>query len=127
MGVYLFQRFVVNPKVRLAGAPGRREDHGEPDLVPRICMALMLTVGGILSERWLGTSAWQMAAIILLAPFWLAMVLTIHFKEGQPIAKSIAKFDYWFRWVVVISDHRFGGLFFSTDASLPRPGSGPSC
>jgi hypothetical protein len=74
------------------------------DLVPRICMALMLTVGGILSE-FVGVPhpTWQMIGIVLLGPVWLSMVLFLHFREGTEAAKKIARVDYWFRWLLIVA------------------------
>ena len=73
------------------------------DLVPRICMSLMLTVGGILSEfKGVPHPTWQMVGIVLLGPVWLAMVLTVHLQEGSELGKTIAKIDYWFRVLLVI-------------------------
>lgn len=121
MGVFYSSGFVVNPKLSPAARMVAAKIMVNLDLVPRICMALILTVGGILSERWLEHPTWQMVAIILLAPFWLAMVLTIHIKEGQPIAKSIAKFDYWFRWFVVIAIIVSVTYSFVTGRLAPAP------
>jgi hypothetical protein len=73
------------------------------DLVPRICMSLMLTVGGVLSEfKGVSHPTWQMVGIVLLGPAWLAMVLTVHLQEGSDFGKAVAKVDYWFRVVLVI-------------------------
>ncbi len=71
------------------------------DLVPRICMSLMLTVGGLLSAS-LGYehSPWHLAAIILLGPVWLSLVLLLHVRNGAPL---LARVDRWLRWIVVIS------------------------
>lgn len=121
LGVYYSSGFVIDPKLSPPSRLVAAKIMVNLDLVPRICMALMLTVGGLLSERWLEHPTWQMAAIILLAPFWLAMVLTIHVKEGQPVAKSIARFDYWFRWVVVISIIVSVAYSFSTGRLDPAP------
>jgi hypothetical protein len=62
----------------------------------------MLTVGGILTEFYgVVHPWWQMTAIVLLGPFWLAMVLFIHFREGTHAGHTVARFDFWFRWVVI--------------------------
>ena len=71
------------------------------DLVPRICMSLMLTVGGLLSAS-LGYQhpPWQLAAIILLGPVWLSLVLVLHFRHDAPL---LARVDRWLRWIILIS------------------------
>jgi hypothetical protein len=73
------------------------------DLVPRCCMALMLTVGGILTE-FIGVPhpAYQMVGIILLGPIWLFCVLYLHFAHGGAAHAAITKFDMFIRWAVVI-------------------------
>lgn len=72
------------------------------DLVPRICMSLMLTVGGLLSAS-LGVDhpAWQMAGIVLLGPFWLGMVLVLHFRHHASFVPMLTRFDFWFRWAMI--------------------------
>ena len=74
------------------------------DMIPRYCMALMLTVGGVLAEI-IGIShpAWEMAAILLLGPFWLGMVLVVHAKEGSAAGETLKRVDIWFRWIVIVS------------------------
>ena len=72
------------------------------DLVPRVCIALMLTVGGILTESvGLEHPLWQMVGIVLLGPVWLTMVLVIYFKEGTAFGASVSKLDFWFRWALI--------------------------
>lgn len=73
------------------------------DMLPRICMTLMLTLGGTLVD-YLGLPhpQYYTLALWILAPFWLWMVLTIHHKEGTDLAKKLTKIDYLLRWVLVI-------------------------
>lgn len=74
------------------------------DLVPRICMSLILTVGGLLSAAiGIGHSPWQLAAIILLGPVWLAMVLVQHFAHGASWLPALTRCDRVLRWLVIIS------------------------
>jgi hypothetical protein len=72
------------------------------DLIPRICMSLMLTVGGLLSAT-LGVEhpPWQMAGIVLLGPFWLGMVLILHFRHHAAFIPLLTRFDFWFRWAMI--------------------------
>jgi len=73
------------------------------DLVPRICMALTLTVSGLLTA-FIGIDhpTWQLAGIILIGPFWLSIVLVLHFKHHAAFVPALTKFDFYFRWLVVI-------------------------
>jgi len=53
------------------------------DLIPRICMSLMLTVSALLAETvGIPHPAWQMTAVLLLGPVWLALVLFLHLREA---------------------------------------------
>lgn len=74
------------------------------DLVPRICMSLMLTVGGLLSS-YVGIEhlSWQMVLIVLIGPFWLSMVLVLHFKHHASYIPALTRVDFYFRWVVIVS------------------------
>ena len=104
IGVFYSSKFVVNPNLSKETRLVAAKIMFNLDLIPRICMSLMLTVGGILSEfNGLTHPWWQTAAIILLGPFWLAMVLTIHFNEGKPIAHKLSSFDFGFRWVMIVA------------------------
>lgn len=73
------------------------------DLVPKICMSLMLTVGGLLSATMgIDHPTWQMVGIVLIGPFWMSMVLILHFKHHASFIPALTKFDFYFRWLVVV-------------------------
>lgn len=73
------------------------------DLVPRICMSLMLTVGGVLSElQGYSHPAWQIVAILLLGPVWLSLVLLLHFRHGSG-SQLLTKIDRTLRWFVIVA------------------------
>jgi hypothetical protein len=67
-------------------------------LFPKICISLMLTVGGILTET-VGITQpwWQMTGIVLLGPVWLSMVLIGHLKGDTNLGKLINSTDTLFR------------------------------
>jgi hypothetical protein len=72
------------------------------DVVPRICMSLMLTVSALLAETvGIPHPSWQMTAVLLLGPVWLALVLYLHFREGSAAAPMVRQLDLALRWVVV--------------------------
>lgn len=122
IGVFYSSKFVVNPNLSKESRLVAAKIMFNLDLIPRICLSLMLTVGGILSEYvGLEHPTWQMAAIILLGPFWLAMVLVIHFNEGKPIAKRLTQFDFWFRWVVIATVIASVAYSWSTGRLDPAP------
>ena len=122
VGVFYSSKFVVNPNLSKESRLVAAKIMFNLDLIPRICLSLMLTVGGILTEfTGLEHPWWQMAAIILLGPFWLTMVLTIHFKEGTALAKKLTQFDMWFRWLVIVSVLVSVAYSWSTGRLDPAP------
>lgn len=86
------------------------------DLVPRICMSLTLTVGGLLSSTIAFEHlSWQFWLIVLLGPFWLTMVLVLHFKHHANYISALTKFDFYFRWFVIAAIIASCALAVSTD------------
>jgi len=74
------------------------------EVISKACMSLMLTVGGILTElRGIDHYWWQMPAIIILGPIWLTLTLMVFFKSGTETGVRLARYDVWFRWLVVVS------------------------
>ena len=72
------------------------------DLLPRLCLSMMLTVGGILSE-YVGVShpPWQYAMIVVLGPVWFTVLLIMHFKHNASFMPTLTKLDLWFRWFLI--------------------------
>jgi len=72
------------------------------DLLPRLCLSMMLTVGGILSE-YVGVShpPWQYAMIVVLGPVWFTALLIMHFKHNASFMPTLTKLDLWFRWFLI--------------------------
>jgi hypothetical protein len=101
-GVFYSSKFVINPKLSPDARKTAAKIFADLDMIPRYCMALMLTVGGILAEL-IGIThpAWEMAAIILLGPVWVAMVHLVHAKQGTEAGATLAKLDIGFRWIVI--------------------------
>ena len=115
LGVFYSSGFLIRPELSRETRLVAAKIMFNLDLVPRICMSLMLTVGGILSEAvGLVHPPWQMAGIILLGPVWLSMVLFLHFRGGTEAAKKLTKIDFWFRWVVVFGVIASVGYSWST-------------
>lgn len=103
-GVFYSSGFVVNPKLSREARMTAAKIFLDLDMLPRYCMALMLTVGGILAEL-IGIEhpAWEMIAIVLLGPVWLALVVLVHAKEGSAAGQTLKRIDMWFRWIVIVS------------------------
>ncbi len=103
LGVFYSSGMVVDPKLSNSARVTAAKIMVNLDFVPRICMTLMLTVGGLLTEE-LGIThpLWQTIGFLALGPGWLAMVLFLHYNEGTSLGKFVTKVDYFFRWALVI-------------------------
>ena len=102
VGVFHSSRFVVDAtrsrEARLMAA----RIMFDLDLIPRVCMSLMLTVGGLLNE-FVGIAhpPWQRAVLLALGPAWLTLVLLLHFREGARLAPLLRRLDIALRWFLV--------------------------
>ncbi len=74
------------------------------DVIPRVAISLMLTVGGLLSG-YVGLEHpwWQMAGIVLLGPVWLTLVLIGALRDGTPFGASAQRFESWLRWLLIVT------------------------
>tara|TARA_B110000438_G_scaffold176068_1_gene168216 strand:- start:2071 stop:2739 length:669 start_codon:yes stop_codon:yes gene_type:complete len=104
IGVFYSSGFAINPKL----SRGARQAAGtimmNLDLIPRLCLSLMLTVGGVLTHYYgIEHPLWQMIGIILLGPIWTCALIYIHFNEGTDLVKKMTKIDYYFRWIMVFT------------------------
>ncbi len=74
------------------------------EFMPKVCISLMLTVGGILTEAvGLDHPTWQWIAILLLGPVWLFIVTVAYFREGTSFGGTMARLDHLLRWVIIVS------------------------
>lgn len=112
IGTSIWSRKVVDPALSAEQRVAAGNMMHSIDLIPRICLSLMLTVGGILSET-IGVThpLWQMIGIVLLGPVWLTMTLIVYFREGTNFGETVARLDGWFRWALVL------GIIVSTSFS----------
>jgi len=103
LGVFYSSGMVVDPELSNSARVTAAKIMVNLDFVPRICMTLMLTVGGLLSEQvGIGHPLWQTIGFLALGPGWLAMVLFLHFKHGTPLSDLVTKIDYYFRWALIV-------------------------
>lgn len=102
VGVFYSSQFVVDSKLSRETRLTAAKIMLGCDLIPKICMSLMLTVGGILAH-YLGIEheLWQLIGIILLGPLWLSMVLVLHYKHNANYIPLLTKVDYLFRWAMI--------------------------
>ncbi|MEO7387037.1 MAG: hypothetical protein ABIX37_08895 [Gammaproteobacteria bacterium] len=74
------------------------------DVIPRLAISLMLTVGGLLSEYvGLVHPWWQMAGIVLLGPVWLILVLAAVLRDGTLFGATARQMESWLRWALIIA------------------------
>ncbi|MCP4000051.1 MAG: hypothetical protein GY727_03985 [Gammaproteobacteria bacterium] len=115
IGIYMWSTKATNPEL----TPAQRVAAGRImrgiDIIPKVCMSLMLSVGGILTEL-MGIEHpwWQMIGIVLLGPVWLTLTLLVHFRAGTDAGAKLARIDIWFRWLVVLSVIGSIGLSMTT-------------
>lgn len=113
IGVYYLSHRMSDPQLTVGQRLAAAQVMGQIDLIPRVCLSLMLTVGGILTEFVdVPHPAWQMAMIVLLGPVWLSMVLIIYFRRGTPLGNAMTRIDFWFRWIMIVAV--LASTFYST-------------
>jgi hypothetical protein len=115
IGVYMWSTKATNPELTPAQRVAAGRIMRSIDIIPKVCMSLMLTFGGILTEL-MGIEHpwWQMIGIVLLGPVWLTLTILVYQRAGTDAGSKLAEFDIWFRWLVVISVIGSIGLSMST-------------
>ena len=102
IGVFYSSKFVVDPSLSRETRLIAAKIMMGCDLIPRVCMSLTLTVGGILTAfNGIEHPLWQMVGIVLLGPIWLTMVLVLHFKQNAAFTPALTRVDFYFRWMMV--------------------------
>lgn len=102
IGIMIAGAHAIDPKLTAAQRSAAARMMQYYEVMPRVCMSLMLTVGGILSEQiGLDHPWWQAAGIYLLGPVWLALTLAAYFgSAGAGI--TAARLEQWLRIVLII-------------------------
>ncbi len=122
IGVFYSSGFAADPRLGIEARMTAARIMLALDLVPRLCAAVMLTVGGLLSEyAGIAHPGWQLAAIVLLAPAWLALELLLHFRQGTPLGRGLQKLDGPFKWTVVAACLVSVGWSFATGRLAEAP------
>ena len=103
-GVFYSSRFVTDTSLSREARLTAFKIFINLDMLPRYCLALMLTVGGALAH-YIGYEhpQWQLAAIIALGPLWVWVVHTIHAKEGTEFGRTLATWDRRFRVFMIVA------------------------
>lgn len=122
IGVYAWSRKVINPELTVDQRIAAGNVMHTIDIMPRVCLSLMLTVGGVLTEAvGIEHPPWQLAGIILLGPVWLTIVVVAYLREGAALGALVNRLDLWLRWALV-----FGIIVsFSYSTSIGRLDEAP--
>ncbi|MCH2479152.1 MAG: hypothetical protein MK201_05390 [Gammaproteobacteria bacterium] len=104
IGVFYSSGFAINKNLTREARQAAGKIMMNLDLIPRLCLSMMLTVGGILTHYYgIDHPLWQMVGIILLGPIWTCALIYIHFNEGTDLVKKMTTVDYYFRWIMVFT------------------------
>ena len=121
-GVFYSSTFVTNTKLSREARLTAFKIFINLDMLPRYCLALMLTVGGLLAE-FIGYEhpMWQTVAIVALGPIWVWVVHTIHAREGSEFGKTLATWDRRFRVFMIIAIIASVAYHWTTGPLQPYP------
>ncbi len=121
-GVFYAAGFVTNPKLTRDQRMTAFKIFANLDMLPRYCLALMLTVGGILAH-FIGYehSLWQTVLILALGPIWVVVVHTIHVKEGTDFGRKLANLDKQFRLFMIVAIIASVAYHWTTGPLQPYP------
>ena len=116
IGVYMWSTKLTNPECTPAQRVAAARIMSSIDIIPKVCMSLMLTVGGTLTEL-MGIEHpwWQMAGIWMLGPVWLMLTLLVYIKSDTEVGARLARLDIFFRWLVLLSVLASVALSLATD------------
>jgi hypothetical protein len=121
-GVFYSSKFVTNTSLSRDARLTAFKIFINLDMLPRYCLALMLTVGGILAE-FVGYEhpLWQTIAIVALGPIWVWVVHTIHAREGTEFSKKLAVLDKQFRVFMIVAIIASVAYHWTTGPLQPYP------
>jgi hypothetical protein len=121
-GVFYSSKFVTNTSLSRDARLTAFKIFINLDMLPRYCLALMLTVGGILAE-FVGYQhpLWQTIAIVALGPIWVWVVHTIHAREGTEFSKKLATLDKQFRVFMIFAIIASVAYHWTTGPLQPYP------
>ncbi len=117
LGTFIASRFLINPKWGAEARLVAAKILVACDQGPRFAMPLILPTGLQLafSLGVLQIPSWAMAVIWLIALTWLAIIMTLHFKNGE-VPAWLIKFDWNLRvaMCVVTLSYGFASTLFDT-------------
>jgi len=122
VGVFYSSRFVIDAKLSRDARLIAHRIFVELDQLPRYCLALMLSVGGLLAF-YIGVPhlPGQLPLILALGPLWALLVWAIHHYQGQPLGQTLAKFDFYFRCFMIVALIASVGYAYGDGRIRPYP------
>ncbi len=104
VGVFYSSRFVIDAKLSRDARLTAFRIFVELDQLPRYCLALTLSVGGLLAY-YIGVPhlPGQLPLILVLGPLWALLVWAVHHYQTQPLGRSLTKFDFYFRCFMIVA------------------------
>jgi hypothetical protein len=104
VGIMVAGAHAANPALNAAQRAGAARMMRYYEIMPRVCMSLMLTVGGVLTEHvGLDHPWWQMAGIWLLGPVWLALTLAAYFGGSAGAGALAERLEQALRVVLIVA------------------------
>jgi hypothetical protein len=102
IGIYMWGTKAGNPELSVAQRVAAARIMRVIDVLPKVCMSLMLTIGGVLTElKGIPHPWWQMVGIVLLGPVWLTLTLLTYARAGSEASAKFVRMDELFRWAVI--------------------------
>jgi uncharacterized membrane protein AbrB (regulator of aidB expression) len=121
-GVYYASGFVIDPKLSRDARLTAFKIFSELDMLPRYCLALTLSVGGLLAYyAGIPHPPALLPFILLLGPLWVLLVWLIHHNQGSPLGQKLARFDYFFRCFMIVALIASVGYAFGDGRLAPYP------
>ena len=104
VGIVIAGTHATNTALNAAQRAGAARMMQYYEIMPRVCISLMLTVGGILSGQvGLEHPWWQMAGIWLLGPVWLTLTLVAYFGGSAGAGALATRLEQWLRIVLIVA------------------------
>jgi hypothetical protein len=90
------------------------------DMVPRICMTLMLALGLHLSYRigYLLVPPWVIYAAYVVCLSWMSVVLYLHYGEKNRLQRVLRRFDFGFRLALIASLSTYAAISLSGSTAV---------
>ena len=119
LGVFYSSRFVASPDQPLPARAMALRIMGWLDLIPRICLVLILPMGLSLIHILFGALSQTMLAIIWVGSIaWLTLAVALYRAEGAAWTKVAARIDLTIRGLVIIAVVWMALQTFSPDGTF---------